>query len=91
MWRAELDERVLRMSEDVEASFIAAIDAAVRRAEFVMDLGDVPDEGDAASDEAGMLAFEERFHCGTCVVRTVMDEVWPPIESYINYLSHKHD
>jgi hypothetical protein len=30
--------------------------------------------------------MEERFHCGSCIVRTVMEEVWPAVEKYIDHL-----
>lgn len=70
-----------------ESDYIASIDSAVQRAAAILDLVDVQEEDDEDID----LAYEERFHCGTCIVRTVMDEVWPSIEAYIDFLSHKHD
>lgn len=64
--------------------FREEIDLAITRAGFLMDMGDfahLEEDTDESLD-----AMEARFHCGTCVVRTVMETVWPSIENYIEYL-----
>ncbi len=58
------------------------IDKSIRDAEAIMDMRDVGDleEGDYES------IYEDRYHCGVCAVRTVMEATWPAIEAYITAL-----
>lgn len=65
--------------------FLSRIDDAVVQAAEKMDFADLDPD---ASDEQHEEAYEERFHCGTCVVRTVMETVWPPVDDYIQWLEH---
>jgi hypothetical protein len=51
--------------------------AACGRAASLLDLDD------AECEEQFWDLRDERTHCGTCTVRTVMDEVWPSIEKYL--------
>lgn len=67
-----------------EEKFLQAIDQAIIRAANKMDLSDLEDETDEEYDRT----FEDRFHCGTCVVREVLDVVWPEIEAYIDYIKN---
>lgn len=68
-----------------EEDYIAAIDHAIVKAGQLMDMADAPDdEGEYES------MFEDRFHCGTCVTRTVMETVWPSIQSYIDWLKDEN-
>ncbi len=62
-----------------EMNYLTVIDEAVMAAAQLMDLVDALDEDDYED------LSDERFHCGTCVVRTVMETVWPSIEKYIEY------
>jgi len=59
--------------------------AAVHATEKHMALADI-DEDD---EEAQLDAYDERYHCETCLVRNVMDLMWPPIERYITALESK--
>jgi hypothetical protein len=43
---------------------------------------DVDDEDEETWDEE----HELRYHCEVCTVREVMTVVWPPIETYIDWL-----
>ena len=61
---------------------IAAINDAIDHAAWLLELGDVPAD---AESEFRDLVKSGRYHCGTCVVRTVMEAVWPPIEDLIEY------
>lgn len=63
--------------------FSTKIDLAVIEAGKKMDCSDVSPD---MSDEECELVYEQRFHCGTCVTRAVMETVWPPIEEYIEWL-----
>lgn len=84
----------------LEEAHLRRIDAAIAEAERVMDLADIteasldipegatPEDVEMALEEAHMRAYEDRFHCGTCTVRTVLETVWPSIEAYIEYLKH---
>lgn len=69
------------MTED---DFLLNIDIAIQNAALLMDMKDF-DHLEEDTDES-LLAEEARFHCGTCVVRTVMEEVWPAVEKYIDHL-----
>jgi hypothetical protein len=70
---------------DPEDQFLVAIDKAVEEAARLMEIQDAMD---VESEEYEML-LEARHHCGTCMVRTVMETVWPEVEKYINYLKYR--
>ena len=70
-------------AENEEAILLDKIDHAVVAAASLMDLVD------AISEEDQEDLWDERHHCGTCMVRTVMETVWPSIEAYINYCKSK--
>ena len=63
--------------------FLSRIDMAVEEAGRKMDCLDI--DSDASEEEAEQI-YEDRFHCGTCVVRTVMETVWPSVENYVDWL-----
>ena len=65
------------MTTDHKALALREIDDAIVRAANLMDLAD------ATTAEQEHELHEARYHCGTCVVRTVLDEVWPAISAYI--------
>ena len=65
-----------------ELDYERAIDAAIREAENLMEMVDVDD----ADEEERERVYEERFHCGTCIVRTVLEQVWPAVDEYIEHL-----
>lgn len=69
--------------ENKEKFFLEVIDLKIADAAKIMDLWDLDEDADA---EEGELLWEQRHHCGVCQVRTVMEEVWPSIESYIDWL-----
>jgi hypothetical protein len=76
------------MTKTGEDDYIEAINIAIFDAGKYMDMDDV----DATLDnEAHELAYEERYHCGTCVVRSVLEQIWPPLKNYIDFLSEKDD
>lgn len=70
-------------SADLEQAYIEAIDQAIINAGRILDGYDLPDDTD---DDDLSSIMEERAHCGVCAVRTVMEEVWPKVEAYIDYL-----
>jgi hypothetical protein len=67
-----------------EEEYFRNIDIAIQHAAFLMEMKDF-EHLDEDTDES-LSAAEERFHCGSCIVRTVMEEVWPAVEKYIDYL-----
>lgn len=73
------------MDKSIQEKFVLAIDERIKEAGRIMDLGDLTDE-EADNQEIQDTVYEERFHCGVCIVRTVMETVWPSIEEYIDYL-----
>lgn len=62
--------------------YLKKIDDAIIHAAKIMDLDDL----DPENEEHYETEWEARFHCGTCVVRTVLDLVWPSVEGYITAL-----
>ena len=70
-----------------EKSMLLLIDEGIRKAEQKMDMADAPDD-DESFEEAEAL-YEARYHCGVCVVREVMETVWPPVEAYIEFLQDR--
>lgn len=65
-----------------ELGYLNEIDRRIMRAANLMDCADVAD----ADEEAAMDIYEERHHCGTCMVRTVLEEVWPAVDEYVDWL-----
>ena len=71
-----------------EQEFLEKIDKSFVEAARVLELADLPDQ----LGEADLEQFhEDRHHCGTCMVRTVMDVVWPTVEEYVNWLKGEGD
>jgi hypothetical protein len=58
-------------------------DAIIEAAKF-MDLADVNEDSDDYD-----TVWEDRYHCGTCVVRSVMEVVWPSIDELITSLENE--
>lgn len=75
------------MIQQTETDLLEAIDAAIISAGHLMDLDDVSEDG---GEEEFDAAYEARFHCGTCMVRTVLDTVWPSVQNYIEFVRHSH-
>jgi hypothetical protein len=69
-----------------ELKYLTAVDEAIKRAAVVMELGDI--EEDESSDDFDSI-YEERFHCGTCMVRTVLDEIWPDLNNLMDFYERK--
>lgn len=69
-----------------EKTYLEAVDKAIKRAAVIMELGDVDE--DTPEDEADSI-YEARFHCGTCIVRTVMEEIWPEMSALMDYYERK--
>jgi hypothetical protein len=61
---------------------LEAIEAAIARAATLLEFGDLRPE---ASDEELGEAYRQRFHCGRCIAETVMTEVWPSIDAYLDW------
>ena len=68
-----------------EDHLLMMIDEAIKEAAQVMELHDL----DQYDEELLESAYEERFHCGTCIVRTVLEQVWPSVENYVKYLKEE--
>lgn len=72
----------MNLSEETRLQLAQEINKAIVRAAEVLDLKDLDD----ASEEEQLAAWDERHHCGTCIMRTVMEEIWPEIEAYVDFL-----
>ena len=66
-----------------EQDFLIEIDKSFVKAAQVLDCVDVAEDVD---EETLMDLHEDRHHCGTCQVRTVMEVIWPAVEEYIDWL-----
>lgn len=73
------------MTRISESEYIEAISKAIEVANHHMNLDDL--DYDADPDNYDDM-YEERFHCGTCVVRSVLEIVWPAFNDYIMFLSN---
>lgn len=73
------------MDKSVQKNMLLAIDAKIVEAARVMELADIDEEH---PDDQELLdsVYEERFHCGTCIVTNVMEVVYPAIGEYFDYL-----
>ena len=73
------------MDKSVQKNMLLAIDAKIVEAAKVMELADIDEE---YPDDQELLdsVYEERFHCGTCIVTNVMETVYPAIGEYFDYL-----
>lgn len=69
-----------------EMKFLEAVDTAIKRAGVKMELGDLDE--DMPEDEVDSI-YEARFHCGTCIVSAVMEEIWPELSALMDYYEHK--
>ena len=76
------------MTESDEQALLN-IDKAIEQAGLLLDLADAPWGDSPEADAYREEVFEERFHCGVCTVRVVMETVWPAIEDYISDLKAK--
>lgn len=74
------------MENEQVVKFELAIDEAIKKAASHLDLDHIDGDG---TDEQYSDAYEEIFHCTTCIVRNVMEIVWPSIEEYIDFLKEK--
>ena len=76
---SEIDITALIAASD---KFAADLDRAIMSTQQHMALADI----DPDDDNAQMDAYEERFHCEVCVVREVLDGVWPVVTAYLDIL-----
>jgi hypothetical protein len=67
---------------DTDIAYLEKIDEAIVLAAAFCELADIDHE----DDEAVANAYEDRFHCGVCTTRMVMETVWPAVEEYITHL-----
>lgn len=67
--------------------FLTAVDEAIKRAGAIMDLEDL-DEDEIGPDEYDSI-YEDRFHCGKCIVRTVMETIWDDLSALMDYYEKK--
>lgn len=65
-----------------EKTLLQALDEAIKVAGKKMDLDDIAD--DAPDGEQDSI-YEERFHCGTCIVRSVLDTIWVDMERLMDF------
>lgn len=69
-----------------EIRYLRAVDEAIKRAGEIMDLEDLAEDIDP--EEADSI-YEDRFHCGKCIVRTVMETIWDDLSALMDYYEKK--
>jgi hypothetical protein len=62
------------------------VDEAIIRAGEIMELADIGE--DAPEDEVNDT-YEARFHCGKCIVSTVMTTIWDDLNNLMLYYEAK--
>lgn len=65
-----------------EMRLMKAVDDAIIRAGDKMELADLSDDMD--DDEKDSI-YEDRFHCGKCIVTAVMEEIWDDLSALMDY------
>ena len=68
---------------DRENLLVQEIDEAIERAGHMMNMDDLPEGQDEGVYND---LYDERYHCGVCSVREVMEVVWPAVDAYIKFL-----
>lgn len=68
--------------DDRENSMLQDIDRSIEDAGRILDMDD-------ATEENYEELYENRYHCGTCTVRVVMETVWPSVDAYISFLKQQ--
>ena len=69
-----------------EMQYLRAVDEAIKKAGEIMDLADLAEDIDP--EEADSI-YEDRFHCGKCIVRTVMETIWDDLSALMDYYEKK--
>jgi hypothetical protein len=75
-----------REISEEEMKYMVAVDEAIKHAAKVMELADLDEDMD--EDEKDSV-YEDRFHCGTCMVRTVMETIWPDLNNLMDFYERK--
>ena len=65
-----------------EMRLMKAVDDAIIRAGGKMELADL---SDAMDDDEKDSIYEDRFHCGKCIVTAVMEEIWDDLSALMDY------
>lgn len=73
------------MNKSIQEAYIRAIDERIIEAGKVMDLDDLTEE-ESENAEVYDTVYEARFHCGVCIVNTVMETIWSSVDEYLDYL-----
>lgn len=69
-----------------EMRLLKAVDAAIERAGEKMELADLPE--DFPEDEVDSI-YEDRFHCGKCIVTNVMETIWDDLNALMEYYNQR--
>jgi len=77
------------LPESIMRKYLLEIDDKIVEAGKIMSLEDLSD--DEKDGEDSDTIYEERFHCGVCVTRTVMETVYPAISAYYDFLEASYN
>lgn len=71
--------------DDTEMDLLRKVDEAIVRAGELMEMADISDEDEDEYDSV----YEARFHCGKCIVSTVMETIWDDLKNLMDYYEAK--
>ncbi len=74
-----------RKINDEEMRLMTIVDEAIKLAGEKMELADLPEDMDEDEKES---VYEDRFHCGQCMVRVVMETIWDDLNNLMDYYEH---
>ena len=73
-------------ADEREKELLFAVDAAIVRAGEIMEMADLPE---GTTEDEYEAYYEQRFHCGKCIVSTVMETIWDDMKNLIDYYEAK--
>jgi len=71
--------------EDAQEKLLIDIDNSIIKAASMIDSLGYDESEDPFNEYDYDDRYEMIYHCGTCTVRYVMEQIWPSIEAYIDF------
>lgn len=71
--------------EEAQEKLLIDIDNSIIKAASMIDSLGYDESEDPFNEYDYDDHYEMIYHCGTCTVRYVMEQIWPSIEAYIDF------
>lgn len=71
--------------EEAQEKLLIDIDNSIIKAASMIDSLGYDESEDPLNEYDYDDHYEMIYHCGTCTVRYVMEQIWPSIEAYIDF------